>query len=634
MGSQKSTNEGIQWQPMVLLVAYVVGLNFAITQWVAYRLHYHEALGRAVFDLAYQPFAWVSWLRWREHAELTFAVATLCAGVGTIIGIFVLKYWYGKKNRSAKQHAGLHGTAHWATKPEIEQAGLLQPSGRPGAGVYVGAWDDNGAIRYLRHDGPEHVACIAPTRSGKGVGLVIPTCLSWPHSIIVNDRKGELWNLTAGWRKKEANNITLRFNPSSPNLEDCVAFNPLEEVRLGTPSEVADTQNITSIIVDPDGKGLENHWQKTAFAFLTGAFLHEMYKAKERGGAATLSDVLYAITDPERDASEYYDEMMNNRHDSENTYEKGGAHPVVAAEGRTMANKPSEERGSVLSTAISYLSLFRDPIVQHHTRRSDFQIMDLMNADRPVSLYIINRDEDSDRMKPLMRLLLNQILRVLLRPEIQFNDGRQVAPHRHRLLLMLDEFPAYGRLEVFREQLAYIAGYGIKAYLIMQDTAQLWSAYGRDETITSNCHIRAAFAPNRPETAEWLSKLTGTTTELKWSITESGKRFGGFAEQFSKTSQEVSRPLMTPDEIMRLKGPEKIQIGDKSEITAPGEMLVFAAGSAPIKGIQPLFFKDPTFLARSKIPPPKTDTIRGVRFHPDITPTATANLVGDLWAST
>ncbi len=591
-------------------LAGILILNGGITQWIAYRLNYHPALGDRIFGL-YQPFAWFGWQRWYETASTTFNIAYLVFVLALGGGLMTIVIVHGIRTRSAKQHDSLHGTAHWATEDEIRVTGLLPPKGKRGQGVYCGGWkhpktDD---LHYLRHNGPEHIAALAPTRSGKGVGLVIPTCLSWPHSMILNDRKGELWNLTAGWRASPegANNIVMYFNPSDPDFEGCVAFNPLEEIRIGDVSEVGDAQNITTIIVDPDGKGLGDHWSKTAFAFLTGAVLHECYKAQEQGRNATLYDVLMAITDPTRDVVQYYEEMMANKHDKANLYDYGGAHPLVAAEGRTMLNKPEEERGSVLSTAVSFLSLYRDPIVRHHTRRSDFKIMDLMNAERPVSLYLVSRDEDKDRLRPLLRLILNQIVRVLLRPEIEFEDGRQKPPHKHRLLLMLDEFPSFGKLEIFQEALAFIAGYGIKAYLIMQDIAQLWSAYGRDETITSNCHVRIAYAPNKIETAEWLSKMSGTKTETKWQITESGKRFGGFADGFSRTGQESSRPLITPDEAMRLRAPVK---NDRGEITEPGDMLVFVAGHAPIFGTQSLFFLDQTFNDRSKLAVPVSGQVR------------------------
>jgi type IV secretion system protein VirD4 len=251
---------------------------------------------------------------------------------------------------------------------------------------------------------------------------------------------------------------------------------------------------------------------------------------------------------------------------------------------------------------MSYLSLYRDPLVRKNTSRSDFRISDLMDGTRPVSLYIVARTEDKDRLKPLIRLILNQVMRVLLRPTIQFVDGLPQMPHKHRLLLMLDEFPSYGKLDVFVESLAHCAAHGIKAYLIMQDIAQLLSAYGKDEPITGNLHIRVVYAPNRLETAQWISRMTGTTTVVKEQISTSGNRFGALLQQVSRHYQEESRPLMTEDEVMRLKAAVKDE--NDELIIEPGEILVFGAGHAPIRGTQSLYFRDPTFLARSRIPAP------------------------------
>jgi type IV secretion system protein VirD4 len=201
-----------------------------------------------------------------------------------------------------------------------------------------------------------------------------------------------------------------------------------------------------------------------------------------------------------------------------------------------------------------------------------------------------------------MRLILNQIVRVLTRDEQKFEGGQPAKSYEQRLLLMLDEFPTFGRLEVFQEALAFIAGYGMKAYLIMQDIAQLQAAYGQNESILANCHIRVAYAPNNVLTAEWLSKLLGQATVVKEDYTSSGKRSGGMLGQVSRSFHSLGRPLMTPDEVMRLKAPRKDRLGN---IQNAGEMLIFAAGHAPIKGTQILYFRDPWFKEAAKITPPR-----------------------------
>lgn len=119
-----------------------------------------------------------------------------------------------------------------------------------------------------------------------------------------------------------------------------------------------------------------------------------------------------------------------------------------------------------------------------------------------------------------------------------------------------------------------------------------------------------AYAPNKLETAEWMSKMTGNTTVVKEQVTTSGKRFGAVLDNVSRSYQEVKRPLMEPDEIMRLPGPKKEVVGDQEKIVEAGEMLVFVAGHSVIRGRQILYFADPVFSKRSKIKPVPSDVVR------------------------
>lgn len=499
--------------------------------------------------------------------------------------------------RKMKPYENLHGSARYATMKEIGKMGLLE-----GKGVYVGAVLNENRIQYLRHNGPEHILAFAPTRSGKGVGLVVPTLLAWEHSAVVLDIKGENWALTAGWRREHAKNHCLRFEPASPN--GSVKFNPLAEIRLGTEHEVADVQNIAIMIVDPDGKGLNDHWSKTGYSLIVGTALHCLYVEQEKGRVATILDIANCLADPESPIQSTLQTMLSTQHTL------GEVHPVVASCAREMLNKSENELSGVVSTAMSFLSLYRDPIVARNTSTSEFRISDLMNSERPISLYLIVSPTDISRMRPLLRLILNQIVRGLT-AKMEFRNGKPVKGYRHRLLLMLDEFPALGKLDIFQEALAYIAGYGLKAFLITQDLAQLYAAYGKDESIISNCHIRLAYAPNKQETQELLSKMLGTATMYKKSISKSAKPGLFQTPQYSESWQEVQRPLMTPQECGALPAANKSANG---EITMAGDMLIFVAGYNAIYGKQILFFKDEIFAARAAMQPP-LDTDRLVKIE-------------------
>lgn len=593
---------------LVFLVSLSILISMQIaTQYVAYKLHYHESLG---FSLAhfYLPWDMLWWrMKFYQFYPRYFDTATGLM-VMSNCAFFMIILFASKHLKKENVSEYLHGSARWADKEDMKHAGLTGHN----EGVYVGAFEDKkGELHYLRHNGPEHILTYAPTRSGKGVGLVIPTLLSWKHSCVITDLKGELWAITAGWRK-HANNKVIRFEPAT--LKGSARWNPLDEIRVGTESEVGDVQNLATLVVDPDGKGLETHWQKTSQALLVGFILHAIYKLQNQGEPATFPNIDKMLVDPNVNIADLLIEMTQYPH------LEGKTHPVISASARDMIDRAEEEAGSVLSTLKSFLALYRDPVVAYNVSASDFCIRDLMNHENPVSLYIITQPNDKLRLQPLVRVMINMIVR-LLADKMEFErvldkQGlsfvRTKKTYKHRLLCMIDEFPSLGKLDILQESLAFVAGYGLKFYLICQDINQLKSrerGYGPDESITSNCHIQNAYPPTRTETAEHLSKLTGQTTIVKEHITTSGKRFSTFLNQISRTVQEVSRPLLTVDECLRLPGPKKD--ADGLLIVEAGDMVIYAAGFPAIYGKQPLYFQDPVFIARASIEAPlQSDILR------------------------
>ena len=578
-------------QAVLVLVTFVLGLASA-TQFFAYQFNYQNVLGWNGQGL-YPPWMILTWAgKWHTKYPDAFMKAGSIGMIVTSLGMISLVIVRMILEAQPRANEFMHGSARWADRKDIEAAGLLGNDG-----VYVGAWlDRKNKVHYLRHNGSEHILCYAPTRSGKGVGLVVPTLLSWKNSSVITDLKGELWALTAGWRKQHAGNRVLRFEPA--RLTGCIGFNPLEEIRLGTEYEVGDVQNLATLIVDPHGQGLNDHWQKTSQSLIVGCILHLLYKSRVENIPATLPALDGMLADPDRAVDQLWLEMMKYGHIN------GENHPVVGAAARDMVDRPVEEAGSVLSTAKSYLSLYRDPVVGRNVAKSEFRIKDLMNHEDPVSLYIVTQPNDKARLRPLVRILVNMIVR-LLADSMDFEKGRPKPHYKHRLLMMLDEFPSLGKLEIMQESLAFVAGYGIKCYLIVQDINQLQnrtSGYGKDESISSNCHIQNAFPPNRVETADHLSRLTGQTTIVKEQITTSGRRGNVLMGQVSRTIQEVQRPLLTVDECLRMPGPQK---DANDRITKAGDMVIYCAGFPAIYGRQPLYFQDPIFQARAEIEPPK-----------------------------
>ena len=553
----------ILWGQIITVFAIVLITTWAATQWVAWKLGYQPQLGQPWFELwpgapIYLPpaFFWW-WYAYDAYAPDVFVEGAYIAASGGFISIAVaigMSVW---RAREAKV-AATYGSARWASPIEIRAAGLAEPDG-----VVLGRFEES----YLRHDGPEHVLCFAPTRSGKGVGLVVPTLLTWPGSCIVHDIKGENWGLTSGFRARHGR--VLLFDPTNTRS---AAYNPLLEVRRGE-WEVRDVQNVADVLVDPEGS-LErrNHWEKTSHALLVGAILHVLYAEPDK----TLAGVAGFLSDPSRPIENTLRAMMTTAHLGES-----GPHPVIASAARELLNKSENERSGVLSTAMSFLGLYRDPVVAQVTRHCDWRIRDLVEGDRPVTLYLVVPPSDISRTKPLVRLILNQIGRRL-------TEDLHAKGRRHRLLLMLDEFPALGRLDFFESALAFMAGYGLKSFLIAQSLNQIEKAYGPNNAILDNCHVRVSFATNDERTAKRVSDALGTATEMRAMKNYAGHRLSPWLGHLMVSRQETARPLLTPGEVMQLP---------------PTDELVLISGVPPIRAKKARYFEDKRLVERITAPP-------------------------------
>ena len=553
----------ILWGQILTVFAIVLTTTWSATQWTAWRLGFQAQLGTPWFDLVglwvYPPPAFFWWWYFYDaYAPRIFLEGALIAVSGGFVSIAVaigMSVWRARE----AAYAETYGSARWANADEVKAAGLLGPDG-----VMLGRLDGE----YLRHDGPEHVLCFAPTRSGKGVGLVVPSLLTWPGSCIVHDIKGENWGLTAGLRVRFGR--VLLFDPTNTASS---AYNPLLEVRRGE-WEVRDVQNVADVLVDPEGS-LErrNHWEKTSHSLLVGTILHVLYAEADK----TLGGVASFLSDPRRPIETTLVAMMTTPH-----LGKKGPHPVVASAARELLNKSDNERSGVLSTAMSFLGLYRDPVVAQVTRRCDWRIADIAAEEKPTTLYLVVPPSDISRTKPLIRLILNQIGRRL-------TEDLNAINRRHRVLLMLDEFPALGRLDFFESALAFMAGYGLKSFLIAQSLNQIEKAYGANNSILDNCHVRVSFATNDERTAKRVSDALGTATEMRAMKNYAGHRLSPWLGHLMVSRSETARPLMTPGEVMQLPATDEI---------------VMVAGAPPIRAKKARYFEDRR-LAERILPTPK-----------------------------
>lgn len=564
----------VLWGQIIVVFTIVLVAVWSATQWTAWRLGFQAQLGTPWFEIAgfpvYPPpaLAWW-WYLYDAYAPGIFLEGGAIAASGGLLGAAVAILMSIYRAREAKD-VRTFGSARWAEREEIAAAGLLGEDG-----VVLGRLDRD----YLRHDGAEHVICWAPTRSGKGVGLVVPTLLTWPASIVVHDIKGENWELTSGLRARIG--PVLLFDPTN---SDSAAYNPLLEVRKGK-MEVRDVQNIADVLVDPEGS-LEkrNHWEKTSHSLLVGAILHVLYAEPDK----TLAGVAAFLSDPRRPIETALAVMMTTPHFGER-----GPHPVIASAARELLNKSDNERSGVLSTAMSFLGLYRDPTIATVTSRCDWRIADIVSGERPATLYLVVPPSDISRTKPLVRLLLNQIGRRLT--EELHAKGR-----RHRLLLLLDEFPALGRLDFFETALAFMAGYGIKAFLIAQSLNQIERSYGMNNAILDNCHVRVSFSTNDERTAKRVSDLLGTATEMRAMQNYAGHRLAPWLGHLMVSRSETARPLLTPGEVMQLP---------------PEDEIVMIAGVPPVRAKKARYYEDARLKAR--LQPVPENPKAGLTVKPD-----------------
>jgi type IV secretion system protein VirD4 len=625
----------------VMLLGLCVSSAVA-TQYFAAKVFYSPFLGEPAFRIGqWSIYAIYKWLVWGYafgdvvpvHDRFTMMLAiALCGAIVSVITAIICIYGLFAPTQGMDE---LHGSAHWADFTEVDATGLIASDKRDGSGTFIGSviMDREGevitpshpsyldrykprmlngeqvrdkekrplvdpdpaiikAIEYLRDDGLTHVLVAAPTRSGKGRGIIIPTLFAWKHSAIVNDQKGENWALTSGMRKA-AGQTVFKFQPTC--LDDSSAqWNPLDEIRKYTLRDVADAQNIMAGIVDPESKGMEDHWIARAWELLTALALHSIYAEKDK----TLTGMALYLGDPSFESDEQmWTRMLTAKHDPDEvmgwTDTSGNptkTHPVVANAARAMLNTPDDERGSVLSTAKRCLTLFLDPLVAKNTSRSDFLVRDLMTMEKPATCYYVPTEEDMARLQPLSRLFF---LLVIQRNTEQLKavKGRMEGGYKHRLLMLLDEFPALRKIEIIQHGLGYLAGYGIKLMLICQDLRQLLEYYGQHETIVAGCHIRIVYAPTDDTTAERFEKMAGKTTVQEDQENVSYSRMGLGGGNVSTSSGKTGRPLLSSDEFQTL---------------SYEDMVIFVANSAPIYGRKVKYDEIPQFAAWSKIPAPET----------------------------
>lgn len=567
-----------------VIIVFLLISHVGATQWFAHHIHYaDEFLGdpvlvdKAINAKVYAPHKIYSWyVTYRgQGVDDLFLQSFGGLGAGVLLG-FIAGGVLFRRKRPEKSTA--HGSARWATEQEIKDRGfLVEPAKR----IKDKAW-----AKDIQRDGddPEraassicfaktptgtlyfswdvtHTIAFAPTRSGKGVGMVIPTLLSWTESVVVTDIKGENFQISAWWRALFSH--VVYFNPTDPNSAQ---INPLLEIRKGAHA-IQDAMNIAEIL-GARPKGKENpFWDGGGRDVLTATILFTLYTQKEK----SLSQCIKLLMNSQA----LFEDMQHC------DLKDRAVQDHLNDSATSFLEQDDKVRGGWVASALSYLSLWKDPIVAANTSTSDFRLRDVQYARRPMSIYLVIPPGDIERLSPLVRLFFQQLTDVLT---VQLNEKE--GEHRHRLLMMMDEFPQFGNMAKVEKALAYTAGYGIKWFLVTQGLPQLDDIYGPHNSFLANCHLRLAYRCNDHENAQRISKTLGDGTGTKKQEGESGKKgLLNMLNQRSISQVEFKRELMTPGELMTM---------DSCRV------LIMEAGQHPIKAHKLTYYNDPFFIPRYK----------------------------------
>jgi type IV secretion system protein VirD4 len=492
----------------------------------------------------------------------------VAAGICTALPLLLFAARVTRKGWPGTGAGELHGETRWASRRELKAAGFYAKFG----GLFVGR--EKGG-RYLRFGGPEHVACYAPTRSGKGVGLVIPNCLLYEASLVCLDVKKENWAATAGIRAAVGQKVFL-FDPLAPDGRTA-RYNPFSYVRRGTIDSFDDIQRIAQMIY-PHGSGEQQFWTDSARSAFVGA---ASYLAETPDLPLTIGEVLRLLSGA--DGAQSMLERIEARRLQGAPYTEA---TVKALEDYLKGS--ADLVNGIRKTVTARLSLWFNPRIDAATADSDFDLRDLRRSLHAI--YIGVTPDNIARLRPLLALFFQQLVDLTVRTLPQHDPEA-----RHQVLMLLDEFPLLGPMPVLADAFAYVAGYNMRMMLIMQSKAQLRDRdlYGPDkaEAILDNCGVEVVFGTKDLKLTEELSARLGYDTVEGTS--RSGPRFWRAfrRDKLHLTQTDQRRALLLPQEIARLK---------------PTDAIIVRPGMLPIRARRIRYFQDKTFSRLGRRPPEVT----------------------------
>jgi type IV secretion system protein VirD4 len=502
----------------------------------------------------------------RVNAVLFQTYFPLIASSAVAVAVFFVVS--ALRGHGLNKNDNLYGSARWGTEKDLEAFGLTRDIGvalaqfhKAKVGFKVNPENASVSLTLKKaaplvcHAGGTNTLLVAPTRSGKGVGSVIPTCLRFPGSIIVFDPTGENYNLTAGYRFKFSH--VLKFSPLS---KETLRFNPLEEVSLDEQAFADAGLVLGNLFEEPKGgnDGTSAFFDNNAKDLLIGVIIHILSSNRYESDMKNLGGVLSVISqaagqingngDEKSIGEALLNEMKESVHYDKHGNASAALHKIVEnAANRCLGQNP-KVRSDVFSTVFSKLNLFEDPNIAYVTGRSDFKLSDFYDSDIPISLYLTVPFSDITRIAPVFKTLINFMLAKFSRGETSYGEIKM----KHNLLFLLDEFPVLGAFPFLSKTMGILAGYGITFYIIVQALNQIIDLYGQNHTFLDNCKTVMVYAPGKLEDAKMFSEMIGKRSVVKENISTSGSRYAAALNNINESSQEVAVELLNPDELMKL----------------------------------------------------------------------------------
>lgn len=464
----------------------------------------------------------------------------------------------------------LHGEARWARPGEVRKGKLLGD-----AGIVLGKFGS----KVMRFDGSEHVLLEAPTRAGKGVGVIIPNLLDWPDSLVVLDVKQENWDNTAGYRLKELGQRVVLFNPLDAK-GGTARYNPLSYINRQDPVEVINELQKIGQMLFPDPVSGENFWAESARTAFLGVAAYVAATVDDGKDALpfTMGEVYRQFA--AGDAAKRFPKIIDMRERAGKPL-SGGCVSAL----RDFTSASPNTFTSIRQSVTAKINAWLNPYVDAATSESDFDLSEF--RDKRISLYLGVSPDDLERVAPIYGLLFQQLIDRNVR-ELP-KDGR----HPIKVLVALDEFASLGKCSVLAQAFSYVAGYGLRLLPAFQSMEQIQGVYGDKVAadIERNCAVRLVLRPAGLSDAKKISDQLGTYT-FKARSRNMGTWGGGGG---STSESDQRRPLMLPQEV---------------EMLPENDLIVFRRGMYATYGKKVRYYVEKKLKARTEIPAPTMPPIR------------------------